>query len=318
MNLPPTTPAVDKDDDDPCLICFESLRDDGTNHYNVVGTCVPCGHCFHMVCYEQWKRTKRRRYQGVTCPTCKQNVKEFHRICYQLDDSLKLLRKTFGLLEMKVEKQHPQQQLSPRQEQRQQQIVASQEQIQLLLRQKQQHPPVLQQQQLQVNRRTPHKGEMTSISSCDQLNDTDYRSDQHSMECDSIVIVPHQESNWQRPPLVSLNQDMLDPLQITNRRNILPFVTDIPVPVLDTIDSSSTRIVPNHINHETITKQIDDLLCYDIQNECNKILYNSVGGVVSSRRSSSCSSSNNTTSSGTASHCSHFLMNRTMHHRSSV
>jgi hypothetical protein len=91
-----------------------------------------------MKCYEQWKRTKRKCHQIATCPTCKQQIKDFQRICVELDDSMKILRKTFGMLEKQMEKRSQQKQ---QQQQQQQQIKQRQQRNQIQLRQ-QQRPQV--------------------------------------------------------------------------------------------------------------------------------------------------------------------------------
>lgn len=51
-----------------CLCTLASVDPDETDA-PAVGACVPCGHCFHQPCFENWARHQRHA-QNVKCPTC--------------------------------------------------------------------------------------------------------------------------------------------------------------------------------------------------------------------------------------------------------
>ena len=53
------------------MICLEALSAE------TIGCSVPCGHCFHVECFQHYKRQTRGR---LACPTCKTETTTFIRI----------------------------------------------------------------------------------------------------------------------------------------------------------------------------------------------------------------------------------------------
>lgn len=78
---------------DVCSICLGELHSD-------VGVVVPCGHCFHIKCFEEYlkhQRIDKSSNDAVTndigatlpsCPMCKQDTKMFQKIflCVKIED----------------------------------------------------------------------------------------------------------------------------------------------------------------------------------------------------------------------------------------
>jgi chromosome segregation ATPase len=63
-----------------CAICLETLSSRA-----VIGSCVPCGHCFHVECYNTWKTTGRSASK-TKCPTCNTESSMFCRLYVDLRD----------------------------------------------------------------------------------------------------------------------------------------------------------------------------------------------------------------------------------------
>jgi Ring finger domain len=68
----PTMTTTNNNNANDCVICLEPLASD------TVGACVPCGHCFHEHCWQNYKKTTRGRGRrvgiddsdGIKCPMC--------------------------------------------------------------------------------------------------------------------------------------------------------------------------------------------------------------------------------------------------------
>ena len=87
---------------DVCSICLGELRSN-------IGVVVPCGHCFHVKCFEDYVKHQRIEKSGnhfiknvidttlPSCPMCKQDSKMFQKIflCVGKDDK-KLKKETSG------------------------------------------------------------------------------------------------------------------------------------------------------------------------------------------------------------------------------
>lgn len=60
-----------------CAICLEPLSSN-----SAVGTCVPCGHCFHVECFDGWKAVgvSRSNKHSMKCPTCNTKTNHFCRL----------------------------------------------------------------------------------------------------------------------------------------------------------------------------------------------------------------------------------------------
>jgi Ring finger domain len=56
-----------------CAICLDPLSSKSA------GTCVPCGHCFHVECFDGWKAASHSK-QSSKCPTCNTKAKTFCRL----------------------------------------------------------------------------------------------------------------------------------------------------------------------------------------------------------------------------------------------
>lgn len=54
-----------------CPICMEKLT---STSNQIIGTTVPCGHCFHWHCFKRWNR------ESNACPTCNLRTTNFIRI----------------------------------------------------------------------------------------------------------------------------------------------------------------------------------------------------------------------------------------------
>ena len=65
---------------DTCLICLESLI--GTESF---GTSQPCGHPFHVQCFEEWKNHSHRKSGACKCPTCNRPSTSFTRVFLNLE-----------------------------------------------------------------------------------------------------------------------------------------------------------------------------------------------------------------------------------------
>ena len=91
-------PSSSDDDDDYCPICLESLYQsriatspaanteqsevsssisDSPSCKSTIGINVPCGHCFHVSCYQQWKAIETEQNGKPSCPTCKFRTPRF-------------------------------------------------------------------------------------------------------------------------------------------------------------------------------------------------------------------------------------------------
>lgn len=76
-----------------CVICCSDFN--GSS----IGTCIPCGHCFHEECFDRWEATQHvleienedddvLSDEGkVTCPMCMQGVSQFQRIFLDVGSS---------------------------------------------------------------------------------------------------------------------------------------------------------------------------------------------------------------------------------------
>lgn len=321
---------------DPCAICLESLHDSK----NPVG-CTPCGHCFHMKCYEEWKLTKRRCRQPATCPTCNQFVKDFHRICLELDGSMKILRKTFGLLESEIEKQQQQHQQKQHQQQHQQQPQWHQ-------RQQWRSPPHQLRQPKQICSQQQHyqKQEVFSPHQHQQelqrqkpplrrLQQQTQRSpvlygqtNKHQLPPQNALsgswnVCSKQHSNQKKKCRTSRNNNYRqriyhpfkqslqyhdDMIQKQQQENLKLEYDELlaRMNVLQIVESVQESIVSkNRIDEQTDVMRL-------VSSECNRILYKA--DIIARRNSCS---SNSTTISATGSHCSPtaFLRNQSMHHR---
>lgn len=65
-----------------CPICMEPLLFNNNNDNIVIGTTVPCGHCFHWDCFQQYYRNHQQQESGSfpTCPVCQEMTFSFIRI----------------------------------------------------------------------------------------------------------------------------------------------------------------------------------------------------------------------------------------------
>jgi len=64
-----------------CSICLDHLATDP------IGATTPCGHCFHVHCFENWKQSSlgsARAGGNVKCPLCNNRTAEFHRLFLDL------------------------------------------------------------------------------------------------------------------------------------------------------------------------------------------------------------------------------------------
>jgi Ring finger domain len=62
-----------------CPICLEAIW--APNY--TVGTCVPCGHCIHVECYDSWK-ARGSNLESTKCPTCNTPSSTFCRLYVDL------------------------------------------------------------------------------------------------------------------------------------------------------------------------------------------------------------------------------------------
>jgi vacuolar-type H+-ATPase subunit I/STV1 len=62
-----------------CSICLASLAKKNQH----LGVCVPCGHCFHVDCFNQYL-AYRRNDAHRKCPMCQSAVKGFYRVYLDL------------------------------------------------------------------------------------------------------------------------------------------------------------------------------------------------------------------------------------------
>ena len=74
------------DEDIICEICFKSFAN------SAIGTAVPCGHMFHIECFETWAddRYSSRKQSPTHCPSCNKicsHDKPFIRLYLKLDDN---------------------------------------------------------------------------------------------------------------------------------------------------------------------------------------------------------------------------------------
>ena len=71
-----------------CAICLESLAPSNNNQpqqqqqqqqqtWISLGTCVPCGHCFHKKCFQRWNTASARDNNDCKCPSCNQVSEKF-------------------------------------------------------------------------------------------------------------------------------------------------------------------------------------------------------------------------------------------------
>ena len=72
-----------------CPICLEDLfgsHNHKNSNHKKVGACVPCGHCLHVECFEQWqaaseyhqkKQQQQERQTSTKCPMCNMPVPTF-------------------------------------------------------------------------------------------------------------------------------------------------------------------------------------------------------------------------------------------------
>jgi hypothetical protein len=52
-----------------CSICLESLA-----LYAPLVVVVPCGHCSHKRCFDEWKAERGKNFRSTPCPCCNQKV----------------------------------------------------------------------------------------------------------------------------------------------------------------------------------------------------------------------------------------------------
>lgn len=65
---------MSSDDPNSCVICLDSLAEGS------IGAVAPCGHCFHVECYQGWAR-----HGGSSCPTCKRSARSFCKLFLDLE-----------------------------------------------------------------------------------------------------------------------------------------------------------------------------------------------------------------------------------------
>ncbi len=66
-----------------CPICLESLLSSASEK---IGVTVPCGHCFHWDCFQEWQ--SRSNHHFITpCPTCARQTHNFIRIYLSTEEN---------------------------------------------------------------------------------------------------------------------------------------------------------------------------------------------------------------------------------------
>lgn len=79
----PGRPMADDSNQNTCVICLEDLS------AGVIGAAIPCGHCFHLGCFEGWRASAVGRSHStlaeVKCPTCNKGARNFCRIYIDLE-----------------------------------------------------------------------------------------------------------------------------------------------------------------------------------------------------------------------------------------